>query len=218
MFILGIVAWAFLALLALAIFIIASVEKEEPWCAFIGILLAGIVAHLSGTVNMIDALHNWQQLVGFVGAYIGVGVGWCVIKWIFFTNEWARKQREIIQHNRKHFLECLNLNGDSIPEEHKAAWDLWNKQLFIDTKCWSAPYSKLSHPPQDRECSYNISVDKNWSKFSIWGLYWPFSMLWTLIDDPIKRIFKFLIMNVVGGGLQLFANKATADVEKELNK
>lgn len=219
MFILGIVAWAFLALLVLAIFVIVSVEKEEPWGAFIAILLAGVVAHFSGTVNMIDALHNWQQLVGLIGAYIGVGVGWCVIKWIFFTNEWARNQREAIQNNRKHFLGCLNLNGDSIPDAHKSAWELWIKQRCTERENWSTPYSLLSTPPSFRiESSDEIAVANNWGKFSIWGLYWPFSMLWTLIDDPIKRTFKFIIMNVVGGALQLFANRATSQVEDELSR
>jgi len=222
MFILGIVAWAFIALLVLAIFVIVSVEKEEPWGAFIAILLAGVVAHFSGTVNMIEALHNWQQLVGLIGAYIAVGVGWCVIKWIFFTNEWARNQREIIQHNRKVFLNRLNLTGDSIPDEHKSAWELWIKEAnsySYDKQDWTQPYSELKKVSAERVGSSDaIAVANNWSKFSIWGLYWPFSMLWTLIDDPIKRIFKFIIMNVVGGGLQLFANRAASKVKDELSR
>lgn len=219
MFILGVVAWAFLALLVLAIFVIVSVEKEEPWGAFIAILLAGVVAHFSGTVNMIDAFHNWQQLVGLIGAYIGIGVGWCVIKWIFFTNEWARNQRENIKHNRKVFLKALNLSGDSIPDAHKDAWVRWSKSYGYSKKPGQPPYSELNDvSPEQVQSSDAIAVVNNWSKFSIWGLYWPFSMLWTLIDDPIKRTFKFIIMNVVGGALQLFANRATSQVEDELSR
>jgi hypothetical protein len=184
MFILGIVAWAFIALLILAVFVIVSVEKEEPWGAFIAILLAGVVAHFSGTVNMVEALHNWQQLVGLIGAYIAVGVGWCMIKWVFYTNEWARNQRENIKHNRKVFLKTLNLSGDSIPDAHKDAWVRWNKSYGYARKNWVQPYSELNDVSPERvQSSDAIAVTNNWSKFSIWGLYWPFSMLWTLIED-----------------------------------
>jgi len=137
---------------------------------------------------------------------------------VFYTNEWAREQHDIIRSNRQKFLKNLNLEGDSIPSEHKAAWELWIKDGKHGD--WSNAYSPLSRfpDPEKLDSSDAISVANNWSKFSIWGLYWPFSMLWTLIDDPIKRIFKFIIMNVFGGSLQFFANRATSGVEKELNK
>lgn len=217
MLILGIAAWVFLTMLALAIAVIVAVEKEEPWGAFVAILAAGALAHFSGTVNMVNVLHDWKQLIVFLGAYLAIGVAWCVIKWVFYTNEWAREQHNIIRSNRQKFLKNLNLEGDSIPSEHKAAWEFWIKDGKHGD--WSNAYSPLSRfSPEKLESSDAISVANNWSKFSIWGLYWPFSMLWTLIDDPIKRIFKFIIMNVFGGILQFFTNRVTSGVEKELNK
>jgi hypothetical protein len=223
MFILGIAAWIFLLLVALAIGIIVAVEKEEPWGAFIAIVAAGVVAHYTGTLNMIDALHNWQHLLGFFGAYLAVGAGWCYIKWGFYTTAWGREHRERIQTVRAEFLKLLGLKGDSVPAEHKAAWEQWQKQDSRHgySEDWSGIYSNLrsAHPSTAIKINPDeIHVKNNWSKFSIWGLYWPFSMLWTLIDDPIKRIFKFIIMNVLGGSLQMFANRANKGIANELSK
>lgn len=220
MFILGIAAWVFLLLIALAIGIIVAVEKEQPWGAFAAILASGIVAHYSGTLNMIDVMHNWQHLLGFLGAYLGIGAAWCIIKWGFYTNSWGREHRENIQKVRVEFLNLLGLKGDSIPAEHRAAWETWQKQERRHTGGWSGVYTELITSPStviDIDPD-DIHVKNNWGKFSIWGLYWPFSMLWTLIDDPIKRIFKFIIMNVLGGSLQVFANRANKGIVNELNK
>ena len=223
MLFLGMALWVFLALLALGIAVIVAVEKEEPFGALIALIAAGAVAHFSGTVNMLDVLHNWQHLLLFLGAYIGIGVGWCAIKWAFFTAAWGKEQREKVQDNRGRFLERMGIKGDSIPAEHKVAWEKWLKggwPLHTDlSDPANKPYEMLRGLDVDRiGTSNDIHIRNNWKRFSIWCIYWPFSVLWTLIDDPIKAIFKFLVLHVLGGALQSFANRAASGVEKEINK
>lgn len=49
-----------------------------------------------------------------------------------------------------------------------------------------------------------------------WMCYWMFSMIWTLINDPIKRTFKFIYMRLEGL-YQKIADKMFADIKAGMN-
>ena len=50
----------------------------------------------------------------------------------------------------------------------------------------------------------------------MWMTYWPFSSLWTLINDPIRKIFRTIYTNIASS-LQAISDRmfktATADLE-----
>ncbi len=52
----------------------------------------------------------------------------------------------------------------------------------------------------------------NKTKILTWMIYWPWSAIWTVINDPIKRIFKF-IYNVVQDYLQSISNRIFRHVQ-----
>ncbi len=54
------------------------------------------------------------------------------------------------------------------------------------------------------------NISKNKSKIMTWMMYWPFSMLWTMIDEPIKNTFKF-IFGKVENVYQKMANRIFND-------
>lgn len=59
-------------------------------------------------------------------------------------------------------------------------------------------------------------VDSNKSRIIGWMLYWPISAAWTILNDPLYRLFES-IYNFIGSGLQKIANKIYASAETDLS-
>lgn len=222
MLILGLAAWVFWLLVVLALVMFFAVESESSVGAFATMVGVGALLHFSNTVDMLHLLQNWQGILMFLAAWLGVGLAWCFVKWTFYTGAWARRQREEVQNARKRFLSVLGLKGDTIPEEHKEAWTAWVNGNYIGSVEFekkNADYRKFEREKCPVfEKAEDLHVRNNWKRMMVWGLYWPWSMVWTIIDDPLKRIFKFLVLNVFGGSLQWFSNRAALSVEKEIKK
>lgn len=219
MFIIGIIWWVFLVLIILGIAIIVEVENEKPLKGLLWLCAMAIVVHFSGTVDIVNFFKGFPYY--YIGYYLLIGAAWCIVKWWFYTAEWARNQAELIQKTRKEFLSKMSLDGDSIPAEHKSAWELWRIQKRTEDEfVWSGIYSRLKSPPSTETFSSEteISVRENWNRLILWCMYWPFSMVWTLIDDPIKRICQFIVVNVIGGILEFVSKQAINKINKELNK
>jgi hypothetical protein len=51
----------------------------------------------------------------------------------------------------------------------------------------------------------------------VWMFYWPFSAIWTLIDQPIKRIYQ-IIYRKISGYLQGMSNKMFASLTEAQRK
>lgn len=206
MMILGIVAWAFWLFVGISCFVIWAVDKENGWGAFFGLVAAGLVAHFAHVVDFHSVFSSWQSVLMYIGLYVAVGIVWSFVKWAFYTNNWANEQVERIKTARADFLKKKNVESDTVPDSMKDDW-MQFRQEFFRTK---DEYGRKIN------FSEEITVLSNVERILIWCLYWPFSMLWTLIDDPIRAICKFIIFKVFGGVMQFFAHRAKSKVENEL--
>ena len=218
MFILGIAAWVFIALCILCVIMLIAVETEKPWGAFGSLVAAGALVHFTGTFDMLNVLHDWKTLLMFLGLYIVVGVAWGAIKWVFYTMSWGKTQEGLVQDARQEFLQRLGLTGNEIPSNHKDAWAKWVRQTSYDHS-WKTTYDELQSPPVVRLANPDeLHIRNNIGRLMIWCAYWPFSMFWTIIDDPLRATFQFLVINVFGGLMQAFSNRATSRVEQEISR
>jgi len=201
-----------------------AVENESSFGAFATMVGVGALLHFSNTVDMLQLLQNWQGILVFLGAWLGIGLAWCFVKWTFYTSAWARRQKETVQEARKKFLSILKLKGDAIPEEHRDAWTAWVGGNYIGSVEYTDKNPLYNgFRSSDAKCPVfekveDVHIRNNWRRMIIWGLYWPWSMVWTIFDDPIKRIFTFLVLNVFGGSFQWLSNRAASSVEKEIKK
>jgi hypothetical protein len=48
-------------------------------------------------------------------------------------------------------------------------------------------------------------------------IYWPLSSLWTLINDPVKKAFEF-VLSQFGGFYDKMSEKILGDIVKEKEK
>jgi hypothetical protein len=59
------------------------------------------------------------------------------------------------------------------------------------------------------------SVSRCKSQIITWMTYWPWSALWTLINDPVRRFFCWAYEQL-SGTLQAISNRAFQDIENEM--
>lgn len=67
-------------------------------------------------------------------------------------------------------------------------WFLYLKGLSLDTY----ESGKVKHSKDKFEVSTNKGRITNWM------IYWPFSLVWTFIDEPIKKSFKWIYSKLEG--------------------
>jgi len=58
------------------------------------------------------------------------------------------------------------------------------------------------------------SANRNKGRIIFWMSYWPASALWTLINDPFTRLFKF-IYNRIGSVFELISNSMFKDLRQD---
>lgn len=119
-------------------------------------------------------------------AYGAIGAGWSLIKWWNYLREKARKYKTL----RAEWESSKSVNGTPA-----SSWDryLQNHSFnirFIDGK---------------------PIIDNHKSLFMHWIMYWPYSLVWTLISDPITKMVK-AIYEALSGVYTRMAEKAFGDI------
>jgi len=187
----------------LVLFVIEAVLTEvEHWGWATTVLIATVVGlHFLHIFSVLDFIkeHTVEALVGSSG-YIAVGVVWSFIKWFSFLMGFRDAYRE----QKEKFFEFKKLptNSNLTPEleeeflnglsdgyrppryikgpDGKEVLDIiikWNS----DTKSYKS--NSLNVRPR---------AAKNKARITSWGTFWPFSMVGTIINDPLRRLWNFL--------------------------
>lgn len=68
-----------------------------------------------------------------------------------------------------------------------------------------------------RNSSYE-DFDSTATQLVFWASFWPPSMFWTLLNDPIRKLFKFLIYDVFIGVYRKMYKKMVGDLLKDESK
>lgn len=61
--------------------------------------------------------------------------------------------------------------------------------------------------------NYIPAAKENKSRIMSWMMYWPFSGIWTLINDPIRKAFQVVYRNI-----EIFFDKMSASIFAELKR
>lgn len=67
-------------------------------------------------------------------------------------------------------------------------WFLYLKGLSIDKD----ENGKVRHS------KYKFEVSSNKGRITNWMMYWPFSLIWTVIDEPVKKSFRWIYSKLEG--------------------
>lgn len=184
-----------IVLIALAVIYVGAcflVELEFfGWATLV--LLATVVGVQS--LHVFDILqyiaNNALTSVLYAAGYIAIGVAWSFVKWFSYL----RKFRDHFRELKQKFLERKGLTGPDIEEpflsEFKAS--LRHQYEYRDVQSGQKP-----------------TATENKAKITAWMAFWPCSVISTLLNDPIRRLFRYLF-NLLKSLYQKMADAVFAD-------
>jgi len=115
---------------------------------------------------------NPGQLSKYIGAYIVIGLVYSFIKYYFILN----KLKTFVKKCRKE----------------------WDEKSF-KSQLPNHITDFKGYVQHKSEYGQNTSFESSAKKLSFWAAFWPTSLFWTMLNDPIRKFFNWLIMTVFVG-------------------
>ena len=196
--------WFWAAFLIVSFFIIVFLENERASGATVLTLLA--IAAMVGLGNM--GVFTWVVahpllLIGYILGYLVVGCLYGGGKWWLLLRDTADRYKAA----RTEWLEREIELPERKPEYKEA---LRTGVLTGNVKTnWIVYFERTN----DR--TKQPMVNRNKGRIISWMTYWPWSGLWTLINDPIRRTFRFLYGRI-SSTLQRMSDHMFADIQTDL--
>jgi len=151
------------------------VEKESVgWC-FISLAIYLVFLQFLGKVDIFGrfvANPVWAPVC--VLSYFIIGFAWSFGKWWLLNRERAELYEKEVE---KFFENSKRRETSAVPEQYRKDKC---ENLKMDWGRNRAPYEKLK-------------FSENKEKISVWIVYWPYSFLWSLMNDIVKRVIRQLI-------------------------
>lgn len=183
---------------------------------------------LIGTLVGLHFLHVWSvyeffrayTLEGVVGVagYIGAGLVWSFVKWFSFLMGFRDAYRE----EKDKFLMFKKLQADAVltPELQEQFLKGLSNEGRHNYNYIKGPDGRdiLDVSPRwysdvmtYKGNSLNVRprAAKNKARITSWAIFWPFSMVGTIVNDPLRRLWN-LIWGWVKGLYQKMADKMLA--------
>lgn len=169
MVILGMSIWFWLLMLVGVVGLIWTTETESPFLAAMIVAASVAVAHFVFGVSIFALIASSPTVaIGCLFGYLLVGVLWALPKWYFFVRN---KRTEYLDELRS-FLRGAGYDDCDTATEVPAGL---RKEWF---RRYGTRNRNLIPLARDHK-----------SRIIHWMAWWPFSMIWTLINDPIRHLF-----------------------------
>lgn len=183
--------WWWLLVAAVIVLDVWFLEYDNGVGATISLLVFGALMFFFGDWNPFPWMAaNPLWTVGVVIGYFAAGGLWSMMKWYFHCLNIRDKHDEI----KDEFFEEHKIIGGKVSSQLKGEW---KERLRY------GGFSDDDIVPKARGHKSTILM---------WMTHWPFSAVWTLLNDPIRRIFKSIYARLVGTlqkiSDRLFANTA----------
>lgn len=193
--------WFWLLIVAASFVLFACTEFERGFFATITIIVALCILHFAGGKTLFDyAIHHPARTFQILGAYLALGTFWGVNKWWFYVKRQRRKHDEALEEFRKEFKkegaldryrrstlrprlahseieEALRSDKRTADEVFKAAW-----KEVVEQQTYGAIVFEFQPDPK-----------KHKRRILIWMTYWPWSFLWTMLNDPFKAAYHWVL-------------------------
>jgi hypothetical protein len=194
--------WGLLAVTSLLLIYALECESGAGATSIVvGTLIALLVLGNAGWLGWIVA--NPLTLLLWVAGYLSVGVGYGVVKWWLYVLGAADKYRDV----RYAWLKrnALDESSPNLPAYKDALKTGVLGAIVMDS--WKE-YTKnrgLKLP----------TVHGSKGRIVTWMAYWPWSAIWTFVNDPVRRFFNWAYGRV-SGILQRISDRVFKDIDTRL--
>lgn len=188
--------WFWLLVVAEIALLFMFLEYENGFGATASVLVFGALLQLCGDVNITGyiASHPYQVAMYVLGYFV-VGALWGTAKWWLYVKDRLEEYEEVK-------TDWLRGKGETntrvIPEALKGEWKTYLQNSY--------QYRSLATAPV---------VKDNKARVLRWMTFWWVSMVWSLINDFVKRIFKAIYHRMVDT-LQAISDRIYAGVRSDL--
>lgn len=195
--------WLLVGIEVMLLFV--STVWEKSWVAWVSLALFLAALQLFGDVNVLSYVwNNPTHILYGIAIYFLGGSIYVFPKWYLFVTDHKRKYLDF----RDQFLidkglEPTSYKGNPLPDELVPEFrEVWGRQSH-----WSVPLD-VEFRPKARNHKARI-ID--------WMMLWPFNGLWTMLNDPVRRLFRHVYYQIADV-LQGISDRAFADVVNDLEK
>lgn len=198
----GLYLWLIMVGLSIAALFFA--ENESPKFCTTTIIAALLILEFCTTIHPISSAVNDPVTAAlYIAGYIALGTAYIFLKWTSFVYSIRSKFYDIKQD----VIESMWKNSDRFGDKKESlflnASDESSRELTDDgiDQLYSSSASRLhvsSLPLEVREYKATIYM---------WWAIWPISGLWTVVNDPVRRIGNF-IYNMSHNTLQRISTNA----------
>lgn len=189
-------------------------EFERFGWATLTLIATVLGLHLLGNANVFSWIwgHPWQ-FAGLIGCYFVAGTIWGIVKWWFFVRDvrdryedekkiWCsvKRLKQDVESLRSRLEKVKKADADSeyasklqrevtayeqavksgggLTDALKPFW-----KAHVDEYTWYDHLDRRVHLTKPEPSEYK-------SRILGWMSLWPCSFIWTMLNDPIKRLFK----------------------------
>lgn len=184
--------WILLAVAALVVGV--CVARESFGKATLSVMLTFALLGFLGDFNVLHWLReNAVAFLVYLVAYFAIGTVWSVGKWWFFI----RRRRDEYNEQKSAFLLQNGITDGLLPESLKTRW---------------RDYVSSSYECRGRAARFPPRVRDYKGKITAWMMYWPWSFVVTIVDDPIRKLFN-AIFRAIQDVFQRISDSAFKDVK-----
>lgn len=179
-FVVGSIFWWVLLAIA-SIVIIWAEEKEVPAWSFVTVAVTFLLMQFFGDLR----IQNWFggnvlfATLAWLLLYAGAGVTWGFIKWFLYSGSCLEQFEEL----KKCWSKTKPLPKTLIEQDEFVSYLKRNGYSHAYMEIYAGKNKKMVVIPK---------ATSNKAKIVYWMSFWPWSALWSLADDVIVGIFKYL--------------------------
>lgn len=169
--------WFWSLLIVANIVLLFTIEYHRSFLATFTTAIFLAILHFWGGISVFSYLlqHPMQALVCFIGYFV-TGSLWAIAKWWFHITSERRRYNE----RKQEFCERNGLAYENpIPAGHREKW-------LVEVNRHG---SSIEMVPK----AHNHKAE-----IYLWITWWPWSMVWTLINDPVRRLCRFIYFKLAG--------------------
>ena len=194
--------WFWALIIAEIVLLFVFIENENGIGATMSIVAFAGLLQWCGNVDIIHYVQNKPLfIVSCAVAYFALGAVWGTIKWWIYCHD----RLEDYEDAKASFLKSRGVPDGTkvVPVELRAEWkDKLSRGIYVHDRRYS---EDLSLPPQVRQHK---------AKIMRWMSFWVISMIWSFINDFVKRVYR-TIYQKMAGYLQAIGDRMFGNVKAD---